>query len=58
MWNEIQLWNATFVLGRVRRILRTSILAFSCDYDHAPCVMFCKKMFENLKVNYDNTFHL
>lgn len=39
-------------------ILRGSILTLSCDYDHTPCVSFCRRMFENLKANYDAAYHM
>ncbi|XP_065297896.1 aminopeptidase N-like [Dermacentor albipictus] len=39
-------------------ILRSSVLTLSCDYDHNPCVSFCRRMFENLKTNYDAAYHM
>ncbi|KAG0429976.1 hypothetical protein HPB47_023114 [Ixodes persulcatus] len=39
-------------------ILRTSILTMSCDYEHTACVTFCRKMFDNLRGNYDSSFHM
>ncbi|XP_064471423.1 aminopeptidase N-like [Ornithodoros turicata] len=39
-------------------ILRVAILTLTCDYGHEPCVSFCKKMFENLKSNYELSYHM
>ncbi|XP_077484643.1 aminopeptidase N-like [Amblyomma americanum] len=39
-------------------ILRTSVLTLSCDYEHAPCVSFCRRMFDNLRTNYDAAYHM
>ncbi|CAN7983602.1 unnamed protein product [Ixodes hexagonus] len=39
-------------------ILRTSILTLSCDYEHTACVTFCKKMLDNLRGNYESSYHM
>ncbi|KAL1431497.1 hypothetical protein MTO96_014142 [Rhipicephalus appendiculatus] len=39
-------------------ILRSSVLTLSCDYEHNPCVSFCRRMFNNLKTNYDASYHM
>ncbi|KAL3203647.1 hypothetical protein MRX96_041835 [Rhipicephalus microplus] len=39
-------------------ILRSSVLTLSCDYEHNPCVSFCRRMFNNLKTNYDAAYHM